>query len=499
MVDEYNYDYDEYDYCEPEQEPLELLRSTSYKIIKEDEALKARETLIDYASNRLDLARDDLILALIYFKWDIDCVAEKWYDKPDFYSYESGISINPSIKKKLAKDGIQPNNSECLVCYTSKDDIDNPKDNFLSLSCGHYFCSDCWGEYLLEKTKEVNTAILSSCPQVGCNCMVPESVFIKILEKNNSSAFRAYIKSVLKNFTDFNSTVKCCPSPGCDSYIYCEQKGNKEVTCLYCEQSFCFKCLNEGHKPCTCEMVSVWDSKNKSESENIKWLQVNTKKCPACHKHIEKNQGCNHMTCQKQAGGCGHEFCWLCLGVWKGHQACNKFNDDTKTKDTIKHDLERYIHHFDRYMNHKKSLGYAIKMKAQMVINVEHLNEVKGIPYIDLQFLKEGVKTIVNSRRTLMNSYIFGYYLKKNSNQKTLFEFHQSMLESYADKLHGLLERDTIRTLLALDDYQEFNDNFNLIKNQAVDMYSATNKFLGNLISSIENNMMDQVDFKSIK
>eukprot|EP00490_Sorites_sp_Unknown_P016546 CAMPEP_0114683904 /NCGR_PEP_ID=MMETSP0191-20121206/58424_1 /TAXON_ID=126664 /ORGANISM="Sorites sp." /LENGTH=57 /DNA_ID=CAMNT_0001965813 /DNA_START=1034 /DNA_END=1203 /DNA_ORIENTATION=- len=29
------------------------------------------------------------------------------------------------------------------------------------------------------------------------------------------------------------------------------------------------------------------------------------------------------MTCRKEAGGCGHEFCWLCKGDWKDH------NDDT--------------------------------------------------------------------------------------------------------------------------------------------------------------------------
>lgn len=205
------------------------------------------------------------------------------------------------------------------------------------------------------------------------------------------------------------------------------------------------------------------------------------------------------MTCRKEAGGCGHEFCWLCMANWKNHQSCNKFTEDTKQKDEIKHDLDRYVHHFDRYMNHKKSLDYAFKTRKQMTVNIQHLNEIKGVPYIDLQFLNEGVKTIVNSRRTLMNSYIFGFYMKKDSKQKKLFEFHQSMLESYADKLHGLLERDTIRTLLALDSIDEFNDNLTLVKNQATDMYTATNKFLENLLTSIENNMMDQIDYKSLK
>merc|ERR1712110_802739 len=31
------------------------------------------------------------------------------------------------------------------------------------------------------------------------------------------------------------------------------------------------------------------------------------KECPGCHAHVEKNEGCNHMTCR-----CDTEWCWLC-------------------------------------------------------------------------------------------------------------------------------------------------------------------------------------------
>jgi hypothetical protein len=39
--------------------------------------------------------------------------------------------------------------------------------------------------------------------------------------------------------------------------------------------------------------------------------EVETKQCPECGREIEKDGGCNHMTCV-----CGHEFCWVCLTRW---------------------------------------------------------------------------------------------------------------------------------------------------------------------------------------
>ena len=39
-----------------------------------------------------------------------------------------------------------------------------------------------------------------------------------------------------------------------------------------------------------------------------------------------------HMTCRRSEGGCGFEFCWLCLGPWSEHgdstggfYACNNY------------------------------------------------------------------------------------------------------------------------------------------------------------------------------
>lgn len=110
-----------------------------------------------------------------------------------------------------------------------------------------------------------------------------------------------------------------------------------------CGFRFCFNCCDSNigdHMPASCHDVERWMQKAtgtcflclpsrfffcffldlsrvpaylslSDESENVNWLLANTKKCPNCHAAIEKNGGCMHMTCRKNAGGCGYEFCWL--------------------------------------------------------------------------------------------------------------------------------------------------------------------------------------------
>lgn len=51
------------------------------------------------------------------------------------------------------------------------------------------------------------------------------------------------------------------------------------------------------------------------------YLKLNTKKCPKCGTGYAKQRGCMHMTCYKEYGGCGHDWCWVCFGDFKTHEA----------------------------------------------------------------------------------------------------------------------------------------------------------------------------------
>ena len=99
--------------------------------------------------------------------------------------------------------------------------------------------------------------------------------------------------------------------------------------------------------PIDCEMMENWLEKIKtddtSKASDI-WVARNTKKCPSCKSPVNKNGGCNHMTC----GICRHEFCWLCLldvnahgGSWR---PCNSLQaalaKGAKEEDLVQEELK---------------------------------------------------------------------------------------------------------------------------------------------------------------
>jgi ariadne-1 len=71
---------------------------------------------------------------------------------------------------------------------------------------------------------------------------------------------------------------------------------------------------------------------------------------------------------------------------------------------------------------------------------MEELQQL-NMSWIEVQFLKKAVDILCQCRQTLMYTYVFAWYLKKN-NQSEIFEENQKDLESATETLSEYLERD---------------------------------------------------------
>ena len=78
--DEYNYDYNvDEDDDEKENKINDYTEFDDLRFLEEKEIIKEREKMILEAEEKFYLKRDDAILVMIYYQWNID-KSDNWYE-----------------------------------------------------------------------------------------------------------------------------------------------------------------------------------------------------------------------------------------------------------------------------------------------------------------------------------------------------------------------------------------------------------------------------------
>uniref|UniRef100_A0A3B4UVB0 RBR-type E3 ubiquitin transferase n=1 Tax=Seriola dumerili TaxID=41447 RepID=A0A3B4UVB0_SERDU len=202
------------------------------------------------------------------------------------------------------------------------------------LECGHIFCQTCLTEFCKLQITEGNVRGVT-CPQADCTAS-PTPAQVKSLV--GEELFSRYDRLLLQSTLDLMpADVAYCPRLSCGSPVILE-KSSTAALCSVCGFAFCVtlcRCVSEAVlcvAVCASEgMKALWDDYtsgsnqrrlvlqsrygqrvlkvNLEDSLSEHWMEVNSKNCPHCFCRIEKNRGCNMMTCSQ----CRQRFCWACL------------------------------------------------------------------------------------------------------------------------------------------------------------------------------------------
>ena len=499
------YEYEEdYDYENYDDNDLgnQILTGEESNFLEENEISKEREKVIKEAMEKLFLERDDAILAMIYLQWNTNNL-DNWYENADENRINAGIDLSEKTKIKLKEQGVESNGNNCLICFEEKN------DECFSLKCGHIFCSECWIEYLKEKIKTPLNALQARCPQDGCTLIIYEKLYSKFLKEKD--LLEKLDKAIYRNFINRNQDIKQCPNEHCHFYIKSDVHSSQEIHCP-CGTSYCFKCLKEPHRPCTCEIYNKFISINRSttvEDDNKRWIEANTKECPHCHQKIQKSQGCNYMLCDPKAGGCGHAFCYVCETDWSKHSQdhfnCNKYTEAVKNKEKnakriqaeLEKDIkkyERYDFYYPRYMNYKSAIEVCqTTFRETLNEKINLLMVMQNLQAIETKFLSDALEAIIKAKRTLKNTYIFGYYMK-DTQHKELFEYSQGILEFNTESLHKLLIDETLNLIIEADNRDYFMSLFQSFKDNVNKKTDIINKYRISLLEEIENKYIEDLD-----
>ncbi|KAJ1308384.1 hypothetical protein OPQ81_004090 [Rhizoctonia solani] len=106
-----------------------------------------------------------------------------------------------------------------------------------------------------------------------------------------------------------------CANPSCgQGKIHKEGSAVPVVTCEHCHARSCFTHQVPWHLGLTCEQYTASGKYKQENYASGEYIMKHTKRCPnpSCRRPIQKFDGCDHMICLRP-GGCGHEFCWVCL------------------------------------------------------------------------------------------------------------------------------------------------------------------------------------------
>lgn len=110
------------------------------------------------------------------------------------------------------------------------------------------------------------------------------------------------------------------------------------------------------------------------------------------------------------------------MGPWEPHGSswynCNRFNEDDARKarddqERSRAALQRYLHYYKRYHNHQMSLKLESKLVSEVRKRMDSMQQ--QMSWIEVQFLQQACDALKVCRETLMYTYPFAFYLKRNN------------------------------------------------------------------------------------
>eukprot|EP01090_Pellita_catalonica_P006992 TRINITY_DN1745_c0_g1_i2.p1 TRINITY_DN1745_c0_g1~~TRINITY_DN1745_c0_g1_i2.p1 ORF type:complete len:560 (+),score=88.12 TRINITY_DN1745_c0_g1_i2:95-1774(+) len=221
---------------------------------------------------------------------------------------------------------------ECSICCCDA----TAAEMYIIDKCFHRFCRDCMEGYLTSKIRskdfseayETTTATKAKgyidikrikvvgilCPERGCETILEYQEVKHLLDERTFTQYDTFLRD---REIDKDKNMMWCRTPGCGNAMVLNKAMYPMYICYKCLGSWCLACDIPWHGDLTCKQWKDFLALEKHKKDyDVKdfvmfqrWLKNHAQECPNCKSAIEKNGGCNHMTC----ANCGHEFCWLCL------------------------------------------------------------------------------------------------------------------------------------------------------------------------------------------
>eukprot|EP00796_Vickermania_ingenoplastis_P005961 gene5961-4270_t len=443
----YDYYNDEEDEEELEESPEEYDNCAAFSGKEETKDLDGvldvmHREAADFAALSC-LTEAAAIMLLRHFNWNLQTAQEEYFLNQTELLSAVGLSEASAATPCVVSSS---STEECMICG----DKDEDGKTVGIGACQHYFCTQCWRDdvkYKMEKGEELfDGRCMSRCQELlGLDALLAVCGYAE-----SDAEGKAILNYAALQYANQSPRFsRCINSPTCPGFVYLPVKHQPAptVSCGLCNAEFCFICRRTRHEPASCTEVQRWEDQMDHDSASTSCVISTTKGCPKCHRRIEKNKGCLHMTCRNP---CCYEFCWNCLGPWENHDnfRCTNPEDMFSDKTVFSEIQKDFLTLFLGYNQNQLKMREETLRIDQMCLRIPDFTAKlasKGIymtPYSVEHLLQSAKMVIQRARTTLMYSYVKQWF-RQEEREKNLLAHRMSSLENVTMKLSSVVLTDS--------------------------------------------------------
>ncbi|KAM5164143.1 E3 ubiquitin-protein ligase RNF217 [Mantella aurantiaca] len=212
------------------------------------------------------------------------------------------LELSPFLISSLGDSAGHKVMMSCRVCLEDK--------SIKPLACCKKgVCEECLKRYLSSQVQLGQVEI--KCPITECNKHLDESTVLYSLPHDDIIKYKYYLE-----LSRIDSSTKPCPQ--CKHFTTFIRKSHIptptkpeikfKIQCPSCLFVWCFKCHSPWHEGINCREYKKGDKLLRHWANEFEHGQRNAQKCPRCKVHIQRTEGCDHMTCSQ----CNTNFCYRC-------------------------------------------------------------------------------------------------------------------------------------------------------------------------------------------
>lgn len=220
--------------------------------------------------------------------------------EPVLYTLDDLVDPFGDMSHRLSLEPAAAENAAqlCPVCLELKTTMPLP-------CCALTVCEDCLKLYVSSQVRMAKSYV--SCPSPDCTGYLEEGLLLSLMTNEEVARYRYFLE-----LSQLDSLTKPCPQcshfTSIKTHLPNRSEHKYKIQCNSCQFVWCFKCHAPWHNGLKCREYRKGDKLLRTWASVIEHGQRNAQKCPQCKIHIQRTEGCDHMTCTQ----CNTNFCYRC-------------------------------------------------------------------------------------------------------------------------------------------------------------------------------------------